>query len=196
LLIGREFEECLRREAAVAIGPDPRAAVTAFNRFGLGAKPGDLALAASDPRGFLLEELWTQGAALIGNADLPATPKALQQLFLDQQQRRIERERAAMTRPPVAQPPGLDATGGVANAPEQKPKPQEPNIAQKLFRNEAVARFAKGPRRAPALSSGSSPFGQIILPSPPQKAGSYASPPGRSSARRSGRMCAENSRTS
>jgi uncharacterized protein (DUF1800 family) len=129
---------------AVAIGPDPSAAVTAFNRFGLGAKPGDLALAASDPRGFLLEELWTQGAALIGDTDLPPTPRALQQFFLDQQQRRIERERAAMTPAPVTQPLGPNATGGVAIAPEQKPKPQEPNIAQKLFRNEAMARFAKG----------------------------------------------------
>ncbi len=127
----------------MAIGPDPSAAVTAFNRFGLGAKPGDLALAASDPRGFLLEELWTQGVALIDTGDLPATPKALQQLFLDQQQKRLERERAAMAPPLVTQPLGPNANDGQAKPPGQKPKPQTPNTEQKLFRNEAIARFAK-----------------------------------------------------
>jgi uncharacterized protein (DUF1800 family) len=38
----------------MAIGPDDAAAVTAFNRFGLGARPGALIEAAGDPRGFLL----------------------------------------------------------------------------------------------------------------------------------------------
>ena len=41
----------------MTIGPDYAQAVTAFNRFGLGARPGDLNAAAGDPRGFLLEKL-------------------------------------------------------------------------------------------------------------------------------------------
>ena len=49
----------------MTIGPDLPGAVTAFNRFGFGARPGDLAAAASDPRGFLLEELWTSDIALV-----------------------------------------------------------------------------------------------------------------------------------
>ena len=40
-------------EAAMAIGPNDAEAVTAFNRFGLGARPGDLDAAAADPRGYL-----------------------------------------------------------------------------------------------------------------------------------------------
>ena len=49
----------------MTIGPDHAGAVTAFNRFGFGACPGDLNAAAGDPRGFLLEELWTADVALI-----------------------------------------------------------------------------------------------------------------------------------
>jgi uncharacterized protein (DUF1800 family) len=44
-------------EAAMAIGPNQTDAVTALNRFGLGARPGDLDAAGPDPRGLLLEEL-------------------------------------------------------------------------------------------------------------------------------------------
>jgi uncharacterized protein (DUF1800 family) len=128
----------------MAIGPDASAAVKAFNRFGLGAKPGDLALAASDPRGLLLEELGTQGVAFIDNGDLLATPEALQQFFIYRKQTRLERDRAAMTPPSFAQPAGLDGNGGEAMPAEQKPRPQAPNIALKLFRDEAIARFAKG----------------------------------------------------
>ena len=79
----------------MAPGPDPYAAMTAFNRFGLGAKPGDLALAASDPRSFLLEEIRTQGAGLIPAEGLSSTPEALQMFFAEQQQLRVARETAA-----------------------------------------------------------------------------------------------------
>ena len=49
----------------MVIGRNQAEAVTAFNRFGLGARPGDLEAAAADPRGFLLEELWAANVALI-----------------------------------------------------------------------------------------------------------------------------------
>ena len=51
----------------MTIGPDLPEAVTAFKRFGFGARPGDLNAAAGDPRGFLLDELWTASVALIGD---------------------------------------------------------------------------------------------------------------------------------
>ena len=55
----------------MAFGPKYAEAVTAFNRFGLGARPGDLEAADHDPRGFLLEELWTANVALIPTLPLP-----------------------------------------------------------------------------------------------------------------------------
>jgi uncharacterized protein (DUF1800 family) len=43
----------------MATGQNEAQAVTALNRFGLGARPGGLRAAAGDPRGFLIEELLT-----------------------------------------------------------------------------------------------------------------------------------------
>ncbi|WP_400766761.1 DUF1800 family protein [Methylosinus sporium] len=137
----------------MAIGPDPRGALIALSRFGLGARPGDLAAAAADPRGFLLEELRRPNVGRLENASLAPSNVALQALFADQQEKRMERERAmaaeatrvsmagaavgpgaAMAAPGPAAPP-LGADG--------KPKPQEPPVEQKLFRAEAMARFEK-----------------------------------------------------
>ncbi len=145
----------------MAPGPDPYAAMTAFNRFGLGAKPGDLALAASDPRGFLLEEIRAQGAGLIPAEGLSSTPGALQMFFAEQQELRVARETAAAMAAPLvmasanasqmdaktadakatdAKP--LDAKPSDAKPAEAKPKPLEPPVEQRLFRAEAMARFS------------------------------------------------------
>jgi uncharacterized protein (DUF1800 family) len=90
-------------EAAMAIGPDNAGAVTAFNRFGFGARPGDLNAVASDPRGFLLEELWTANVALISDHAPPSGLEALQAYYLGQQLKRAERMRtpAAAAIPPA-----------------------------------------------------------------------------------------------
>ena len=128
---------------------DPKAAVTAFNRFGFGARPGDLALAAADPRGYVLEELHTASAAYIDSGELPSTASALQQLFIDQQQKRMERARAAMESPAglAAQAPATapDVMKGDAGPPPTAApsKPSGPNVEQRLFRDEAMARFKK-----------------------------------------------------
>jgi uncharacterized protein (DUF1800 family) len=91
-----------RGEAPMTIGPDYAQAVTAFNRFGLGARPGDLNAAAGDPRGFLLEELWTANVALIRGRAPASGQSALQAYYLEQQQLRAERARIA-ARPLAAQ---------------------------------------------------------------------------------------------
>lgn len=136
----------------MAVGPDPRGALIALNRFGLGAKPGDLAAAASDPRGFLLDELRDPGVARLDGASLSPSSVALQALFADQQQKRLERERAMaaeMTRAAssagVASAMAAPAQMAAPPAPglEGKPKPPELPIELKLFRAEAMARFAK-----------------------------------------------------
>ena len=104
----------------MAPGPDPYAAMTAFNRFGLGAKPGDLALAASDPRGFLLEDIRAQGAGLIPAEGLSSTPRALQMFFAEQQQLRVARETAAAMAAPLAMA-SANASPTDAKATDAKP---------------------------------------------------------------------------
>ena len=125
----------------MAPGPDLYAAMTAFNRFGLGAKPGDLGLAASDPRGFLLEEIRAQGAGLIPAEGLSSTPRALQMFFTEQQQLRLAREAAAAMAAPLAMASGNASPTDGAKPAEAKPNPREPTAEQRLFRAEAMARF-------------------------------------------------------
>ncbi|MGH6838967.1 MAG: DUF1800 domain-containing protein [Methylocella sp.] len=136
--------------------PNALGALIALNRFGLGARPGDLAAAAGDPRGFLKEEMGSADVALV-TADLPSTSTALQQLFADQKRIRQERERSTeilagaqangmMTGAggtPAAAPPASYPSMTNGPAPDQKPKPPEPPLAQKLFRAEALARVRK-----------------------------------------------------
>ena len=85
------------------MGPDPAGAVTAFNRFGFGARPGDLSAAAGDPRGFLLEELWTSNIAFESAiARRHPARRLLQAYYLEQQQIRTERMKVAQASPAAA----------------------------------------------------------------------------------------------
>jgi uncharacterized protein (DUF1800 family) len=77
----------------MTIGQDQAQAVTALNRFGLGARPGDLARASGDPLGFLLEELRTPNVALIRNGALRGGVAALQATAM-QRTGRVRRLRA------------------------------------------------------------------------------------------------------
>jgi uncharacterized protein (DUF1800 family) len=136
--------------------PDPRALV-AFNRFGLGPRPGDLA-GMTDAREAILAELNTPRSALIDDPALQRTPLALQAVYEDQERKKLERERAAqeslagrgMPAPNVA---ALIEPGPAASAPAMAPasppgmapsmtKPQ-PAIEQQIFRAEAAARLAR-----------------------------------------------------
>ncbi len=142
----------------MTIGPDVPGAVTAFNRFGFGARPGDLAAAAGDPRGFLLEELWTANVALVRDSPPPSGPAALQAYYLDRQ--RIRAERASMatakapavpsTAAPGPAPSGAPAITSMAagqsgTPPQSAPGPAKPppRVEQALFRAEATARLQK-----------------------------------------------------
>src|SRR6516164_6390723 len=95
----------------MAIGPDPKAAFVALHRFSFGARggayAGDLARAASDPRGFVKAELSQPEIAHLDTPGLPQTKVALAMLFAFQEQRRMERQ--AMAEPktgPAAAPAG------------------------------------------------------------------------------------------
>lgn len=138
----------------MTVGPDPQGALVAMNRFGLGPKPGDLAAAAVDPRGFIMEEAQQADVASLERPELAKSSVALQALFADQQQKRVERERGlAQEMTARAAPAGSVASAMMAPSgqfpappalgPDGKPKPPELSIEQKLFRDEAMARFAK-----------------------------------------------------
>jgi uncharacterized protein (DUF1800 family) len=131
----------------MAIGPYPRSALIALNRFGLGPKPGDLTAAAADPRGFLSEELRRPGVARLEKAILLPSAVALQALFADQQERRMERERQMIVdaaRISVADAAVEMAAPGPAGAfPGAEGKPKERPIEQRVFRAEAMARWEK-----------------------------------------------------
>jgi uncharacterized protein (DUF1800 family) len=132
-------------------GPDPQGALVALNRFGLGARRGDLAAAASDPRGFLKQEAASATVALV-TAPLPASHIALQEMFADQQRARQEREAvakaaAAMTQgasgSPAAMAAAEPAAPPIPPAVVAPRKPPPPPAEQQLFRAEALARFQK-----------------------------------------------------
>ncbi len=71
-----------------------RDATTALRRFGLGARPGDLARIQSDPRGFVIAQLSQRAAVGLDDPDLDGSSVALANVQLQQAQRRQAREAA------------------------------------------------------------------------------------------------------
>ncbi len=67
-------------------------AVIAVNRFGLGAKPGELTRANSDPRGWLIQQIKGARSTPEEVAKLPPAAEVLQQYFAAQEARREARE--------------------------------------------------------------------------------------------------------
>jgi uncharacterized protein (DUF1800 family) len=132
--------------------PDFKVGFTALNRFGFGARgDGDLAAAASDPRGFLRAELAQPGIALLEGPGMPRTALALQTMFADQDQKKAERERMAAeaAQPAMASDATMAANPNttVASPPPSQtanmalPKPPSPE--QIVYRAEALARFQR-----------------------------------------------------
>ena len=80
---------------------DPLKTLAALNRFGLGARPGDAAKAAADPRGFVRDQIVRPVAAL--DASLPAGDAALRAMRMVELGRETERTRVASLAP-AAQP--------------------------------------------------------------------------------------------
>jgi uncharacterized protein (DUF1800 family) len=144
--------------------PDPRLLV-AFNRFGLGPRPGDLAK-TGDPREAILAELNAPRIALIDDPALLRTPLALQAVYEDQDRKKQERERLSqdklaqlgMPAPNVASlivtPPASPAPLVPVMAPTPSAPPMagqkmsapimapQPPPEQQIFRAEAAARLA------------------------------------------------------
>ena len=82
-------------------------AVVALNRFGLGARRGDVAAIASDPRGALVAELKPEAALLVG-ANLASSGDALVALRQLQMDRKTARATPASADGPMAPQAGTD----------------------------------------------------------------------------------------
>jgi uncharacterized protein (DUF1800 family) len=156
----------------MAIGPDAKAGFLALNRFAFGARggayAGDLARAASDPRGLLKAELMQPGIAHLSAPTLPTTKAALQAAFAEQERIRIARQNGTaqapspqMTRSDNAEPPAArdgmstpppapsDAAPAPAGPPAEmsaRPKQPEPPVGQRHLRADALARFQRAAR--------------------------------------------------
>ena len=147
---------------------ESRDVLVALHRFGLGARPGDIARISGDPRGAVREQIGRPQVASLTGEGLEASDRAYRLTRMAEMQVERERNRVAMLGPatvvpstagasPVAPPPapaaspgpmasGGDMAGGMmapAAAPVAgaKPKPAEPPIWQKVFRAEVEARF-------------------------------------------------------
>jgi uncharacterized protein (DUF1800 family) len=144
---------------------DSQAALVALNRFGLGARggaAGDFINAAADPRGFVKADLNRPNGALLEAPGLQSTPALAESVFAYQfeivQARNAAAKSGAPNPPPVANAApdiaGKAAAMEVTSAnaamtpaepmqPPAKPVPEPPNIIQKTYRAEALARLQR-----------------------------------------------------
>lgn len=151
--------------ASVSASPDP--ALIALNRFGLGARPGDMDRIAGDARGYLKAELRQADIAMIepddqAGDDLPGSTTAIETSMAANFQRKLERDRQAATnaqsagsaQPAMgqAQPGMANGQPGMANGqpgaaeaamPNAQGNKPVPPVEARLFQAEAQARFDK-----------------------------------------------------
>ncbi|UVK55116.1 DUF1800 family protein [Mesorhizobium sp. AR02] len=145
--------------------PAPDPALVAFNRFGLGARPGDRDRVARDPRGYLKAELRQSDIAMISlddpaYASLLGSTSAIEASMAANFQRKLDREHmaAAVAQPVMASAQTMPAQNMPAKAtpapitpaqpvpPPAAPAKPAPPIEATLFRAEAQARFDKALR--------------------------------------------------
>src|SRR5579872_4371018 len=134
---------------------DAQRIVVAFNRFGFGPRPGDLAK-TSDPHAVLFAELEAPDGATFVDDSLPRSAAAVQTVFADQERKRLEREQrarlefeqAGMPAPAVAPllelksppEPSKESQAMMSGGPPMKPPPSP---EQQIFRAEASARLRR-----------------------------------------------------
>ena len=121
-----------------------RAWPLAFNRFGLGVRPG-APIGAGDPRDALRDELDAPEGARLTRAELPGTATILQAVYDDEQRRKQERDRLevvriaslAMPAPEVATLDVPESPAGITPGAMMNEKRPE----QLFFRADAQARL-------------------------------------------------------
>ena len=142
---------------------DDKGALLALNRFGYGSRgDGDLVIAASDPRGFVLADLQGPDIGFLGAPGLTDSATDIERMFADQAEKRQARELAAREAAnaaasavvaPAAQPTNAAAPAAkpqaagigpppAATAPAPAP-PSTPSLEQAVFRAEALARIRR-----------------------------------------------------
>ena len=155
--------------STMSTDPKYRAAL-ALHRFGLGPKAGLIDAIASDPRGALLAELDKPGVGLVFDANLMPSSKSSMTAFMFRQEQmamRIAKQNeknemasastavgdtpanvmakadAKPSDPKASDPKMQDPKTADAKADNKADpkKPQEPNVQQRIFRNEARAHF-------------------------------------------------------
>jgi uncharacterized protein (DUF1800 family) len=121
---------------------DPKLTALALQRFGLGARPGDLAQAGADPRDFLGDEVRRRSVAQPVGPDLMDTASAIAALRDQRQERRMEKMAARQpSDAAIGQtPPGQEAAPAMDGA-GPKPAQPEPPVPVRLYRAEAMARI-------------------------------------------------------
>ena len=121
------------------------ATLIALNRFAFGARgsSGDLARAASDPRGYLTAELVQPAIADLTEAFLPSTKAALQTEYAYQELKKMEL--AAASPPSPANVPVRPDTMNSGDVMKLPPADSQVKMAaspdQEFFKAEAMARF-------------------------------------------------------
>jgi uncharacterized protein (DUF1800 family) len=136
----------------------------AFNRFGLGAQPGE-GPRASDPRQALADELAAPHAAVIDAPALRSSPQILQEIFAYELEKKKQRDAEGAARTAALGMPTPEAAALMYAAPARAaggaaanmapgaamiPSAAEPPPEQKAFRADAAARL----QRACAASIG------------------------------------------
>ena len=120
-------------------------AATALRRFGLGPKPGDLKRVASDPRGFVLQQLADKNAAQIDDPGLATTAIALVTVRDAVREKKAEKMAAGeapsqgttANGQPMMKKEAAAPQAGAASAGVTKPG----QVRREYFREDAIARI-------------------------------------------------------
>jgi uncharacterized protein (DUF1800 family) len=122
---------------------DPKfEAALALHRFGMGPRTGAIAAIAADPRGAVLADLDRPGAGQISNPDLMTSAQAARAVFEFNAERQAKDRLAKMQKDAQSQNMAADGTEQPAPANAPPPAaPAEPPLPQRIFRQEAKARF-------------------------------------------------------
>jgi uncharacterized protein (DUF1800 family) len=146
---------------------DPQAALMALNRFGFGARggaSGDLASAASDPRGFVKADLTRPNNARLEMPGLQPTPALAQAVFAYQAEVKAAREAAkanpSAEMPAAEKPAAMDAPDKPLENKSMDNQPME-KLAEKLAEKSQEKAAANAPMQAGEVAAPAKPLNVI-----------------------------------
>jgi uncharacterized protein (DUF1800 family) len=117
----------------VALADHELMAAIAATRFGLGARPGEIAEAAADPKGFLKSQIRTSGADQPAGGGATTAQRLTEFREAREERRELRAERAADTRPAAAP----------ASAPDAQQAPPDMRAQQAVLRQQQVGRIVR-----------------------------------------------------